>query len=78
MSNRIVNTSGHTGIVEFFDPLKGVGYIKTQEGNSIAIEYKDLPIKDGQFVLLRKNQKVMFDIYMGEMGAQAKNITIIK
>lgn len=77
MPNKKINTKGHSGIVEWFDPLKGVGYIKTDEGNFVAVNYKDLPIKDGQFVLLRKNQKVLFDIYMGEMGAQAKNINIV-
>ena len=75
MPEKKVKSNSITGTVEWFDPIKGIGYIKTDEGNLVAVTYRDLPIKDGDFELLRKNQRIRFDIYEGEMGIQAKNIT---
>lgn len=62
------------GTVEWFDTTRGIGFIKTQEGNTIFVNYTDLPIRDGDFIILRPNQKVTFEIYQGVRGQQAKNI----
>ncbi|MBN2664484.1 MAG: cold-shock protein [Bacteroidales bacterium] len=65
------------GTVEWFDNTKGFGYITTDNGNKIFVYYADLPIKDGDFIVLRANQKVAFDIFKGPRGAQAKNIDVL-
>jgi len=62
------------GIVQWFDTTRGYGYIKTSEGNVIFVNYTDLPIRDGDFVILRTNQQITFEIYQGDRGTQAKNI----
>ncbi len=65
------------GIVQWFDSIKGIGFIKTEEGNMVFVNYTDLPIKNGNFIVLRANQSVEFDIKMGFRGPQAKNIRIM-
>ncbi|MEA3450665.1 MAG: cold shock domain-containing protein [Bacteroidota bacterium] len=65
------------GTVQWFDTLKGIGIIKTDEGNLIYVNYRDLPIKDGDFVVLKSNQKILFEIKNGHRGPQAKNIQFI-
>lgn len=66
-----------TGIVKWFDTTRGYGYIKTEEGNLIFVNYTELPIRDGDFVVLRPRQKVSFEIFEGLRGAQAKKIYIL-
>ncbi len=66
-----------TGTVQWFDTIRGIGFIKTDEGNLIYVDYTDLPIKNGDFVILHPNQKVKFDIATGERGPEAKNIIIL-
>ena len=65
------------GTVKWFDTTKGIGFIQTEEGNDIFVNYTDLPIKNGRFVTLQANQSVIFDISDGERGPQAVNITIL-
>jgi cold shock CspA family protein len=67
-----------TGLVEWFDSFKGIGYIRTEDGNLIMVTYKDLPIRNGDFVVIRKGQKVMFNIQTGIRGPEAKDIKIIQ
>jgi len=70
-SNRV------NGIVQWFDSTKGIGYIQTEEGNEIFINYENLPIKNGRFITLQKNQKVIFDIHEKRGYPEAINIKII-
>lgn len=72
-----IKTTKVNGVVEWFDNTKGFGYIRTADGNKIFVYYADLPIKDGDFIALRANQKVAFDIFTGPRGAQAKNIDVL-
>jgi len=66
-----------TGTVQWFDTIKGIGFIKTDEGNLVFVDYTDLPIKNGDFVVIRPNQKVKFDLITGQRGPEAKNIIIL-
>jgi len=72
-----IKTEKIFGIVEWFDNTKGFGYITTKNGNKIFVYYADLPIRDGDFIVLRANQKVAFDIFRGPRGLQAKNIDVL-
>lgn len=65
------------GVVEWFDNTRGFGYLITTEGIRVFVYYADLPIKDGDFIVLRQNQNVYFEIFQGPRGPQAKNIEII-
>ncbi|MBN2893347.1 MAG: cold-shock protein [Bacteroidales bacterium] len=72
-----VNSVSVYGIVQWFDSIRGIGFIKTEAGNMVFVNYTDLPIKNGNFIVLRPNQKVVFDISVGSRGPQAKNIKIV-
>lgn len=74
MPNKSIKKGLISGTVQWFDTLKGLGYIRTDEGNLIYVSYVDLPIKDGDFVVLKPNQRVLFKIITGPRGPQAKNI----
>ncbi len=65
-----------SGTVQWFDSIRGIGYIKTDEGNLVFVNYTDLPIKNGNFIVLKTNQRVIFDITIGSRGPQAINIQI--
>lgn len=74
---RKVKTGKISGIVEWFDTIRGIGFIKTDEGNLVYVNYADLPIVNGSFVILKPNQKVLFEIESSERGPKAKNISIL-
>ena len=65
------------GVVQWFDVNKGIGFAKTEEGNFVKILYKSLPIKDGDFVLVKENDKIKFEIVEDYNGPWAKNIVIL-
>ena len=73
-----VKSKSISGTVQWFDSIRGVGFIKTDEGNLVYVNYTDLPIKNGNFIVLYSNQRVVFDIKSGSRGPQAKNIKILR
>lgn len=78
MPTKNIKSESISGTVQWFDAIKGVGFIKTDEGNLIYVNYTDLPIKNGNFIVLIPNQRVIFDINIGNRGPQAKNIQIVR
>jgi len=64
------------GTVQWFDTTKGIGYIQTEEGNEIFVNYDNLPKKNGRFITLQPNQKVIFDISEESGYPEAININI--
>ena len=66
------------GTVKWFDTTKGIGFIETEEGNDIFVNYTELPIKNGRFITLQADQYVVFDIAEGGRGPQATNIEVLK
>jgi len=74
--NRYTQTKDIKGTVKWFDTTKGIGFLLSEAGNDIFVNYSDLPIKNGKFVSLESGQKVIFDIEEGNRGPQAKNIKI--
>jgi len=72
-----VKTTKISGTVQWFDTIRGIGFIKTDEGNLVYVNYADLPIINGSFVVLKPNQKVLFEIESSERGPKAKNISIL-
>ena len=78
ITNLYIRQKQVKGTVKWFDSTKGIGFIQTDAGNDIFVNYTDLPIKNGRFITLQANQKVIFDIKEGDRGPQATNIKIIK
>lgn len=63
------------GKVKWFDPKKGYGFIISDEGNEVFVHYSGLKM-DG-FKKLKHGQEVSYDVFEGERGPQAKDVTIL-
>ena len=77
MPGKKIKTGQIRGTVEWFDAFKGNGYIRTDDGNLVLLTYKELPIQNGDFIVPKKGQKVIFYIESGVRGPEAKNLKII-
>lgn len=62
----------NNGIVKWFNPAKGFGFITKDDGVDIFVHYKDL-IMEG-FKNLDEGDKVTFDIYEIDGRLIAKNV----
>ena len=60
-----------TGIVKWFNPTKGYGFIQQDEGGKDVFVHKN----DLQGVFINEGDKVEFEIREGEKGLAATNIT---
>lgn len=61
-----------TGIVKWFDPRRGYGFISQENGPDVFVHYNAIQ-GEGQ-KSLEENQKVEFDITEGPKGPQAANV----
>ncbi len=71
------NTNILTGQVVEFNYTLGYGTIQAQD-KLIVFTYRDLPIKDGKFIVPQKGQTVEFQVEKDNFyGLIAKNLKII-
>lgn len=61
------------GVVKWFDPKKGYGFITYDENEEIFVHFTSI-IGDG-FKTLKESQHVNFEIKEGRRGLQAANVT---
>jgi CspA family cold shock protein len=73
----IINKSGEivSGIVKWFSPEKGFGFVTCRDGVDIFVYYTE--IQTAGFKTLRKGQKVQLEIFSGERGPQASNVRLV-
>jgi len=65
-----------TGIVKWFNPEKGFGFIVPDEGGKdLFAHYSE--IRAAGFKSLEENQRVSFEIEQGAKGPSAKNIELL-
>jgi CspA family cold shock protein len=60
------------GVVKWFNPKKGYGFITSEEGKEIFVHFSSL--QGEGFKTLREGDEVKFEITQGEKGEQATNV----
>ncbi|MBM3713904.1 MAG: cold shock domain-containing protein [Actinobacteria bacterium] len=63
------------GVVRWFSPEKGFGFIQYAKTRDVFVYYADI-LSEG-FKTLKKGQAVEFEIVDGERGPQASNVKIM-
>lgn len=61
------------GTVKWFNAKKGFGFISDEEGNDVFVHFSALQM-DG-FKVLDEGDEVEFEVFNGEKGPQAANVT---
>ena len=65
-----------TGIVKWFNPEKGFGFIVPDEGGKDLFAHYSEIRADG-FKSLEENQRVSYEVGQGPKGPSAKNIQLL-
>jgi CspA family cold shock protein len=60
------------GVVKWFNPKKGYGFITSEDGKEIFVHFSSL--QGEGFKTLREGDEVKFEITQGEKGEQATNV----
>jgi len=63
------------GTVKWFNPEKGYGFIRQENGEDVFVHYSSIT-GDG-FKSLEEGQRVEFDVAPGRKGPQATNVSKI-
>ncbi len=61
-----------TGVVKWFNPEKGYGFIRQENGEDVFVHYSS--INGDGFRSLEEGQQVSFDVTPGRKGPQASNV----
>jgi len=64
-----------TGVVKWFNRIKGFGFIERNEGQDIFVHYSD--IRGDGYRKLVEGQKVEFTVTQGDKGPQAQDVTVV-
>ena len=62
-----------TGTVKWFNPEKGYGFIRQENGEDVFVHYS--AISGDGFKSLEEGQRVEFEVAPGRKGPQATNVT---
>jgi CspA family cold shock protein len=60
------------GVVKWFNPKKGYGFITSEDGKEIFVHFSSL--QGEGFKTLREGDEVKFEITQGEKGEQATQV----
>lgn len=64
-----------TGVVKFFDPAKGYGFIKRDDGQKdVFVHIRD--VKIAGLELLIENQRITFEVNDTERGPRAQKLAV--
>lgn len=61
-----------TGVVKWFNPEKGFGFIERENGEDVFVHFSDITA-DG-YRTLNEGEKVQFDVVEGDRGPKATNV----
>ncbi len=62
-----------SGKVKWFNDAKGFGFIETDDGTDVFVHYTAIQVEGHR--TLAEGQQVEFDLYEGQKGPQAQNVT---
>jgi CspA family cold shock protein len=63
------------GRVKWFNSAKGFGFIEKTDGGDIFVHYT--AIRGDGYKTLDEGQAVEFDVYEGQKGPEAQNVTFL-
>jgi len=69
-------TDFETGVVKWFDPEKGQGYIERDEGGEIYVHYSAVICEESE-CHLDEGDRVKFTVYDGPNGPQAQDVIVL-
>jgi CspA family cold shock protein len=64
-----------TGVVKWFNGVKGFGFITRDNGEDIFVHYRSIRSKGRK--VLNDGQRVEFSIIKGDKGYQAEDVTVV-
>ena len=65
------------GIVKWFDDIKGFGYIQSEIGEEVFVHFTDI-VQEKGFRTLTPGDSVEFEVFEGEKGPKAMNVTKLR
>lgn len=69
-------TDVETGIVKWFDPQKGYGYIERDKGGEVYVHYSAVICEESE-CHLEEGNRVEFTIHQAPKGPQAQNVIVL-
>ena len=69
-------TDRHQGLVKWFNPTKGFGFIEQENGQDLFVHQSE--IRQGGFRYLMKDDRVEYQIGTGKKGPVAQNVVRIQ
>lgn len=64
-----------TGVVKWFNPTKGYGFIQRENGGDVFVHYSE--INSAGFRTLEEGQRVEFAVVDSQKGPQAQNVVLV-
>jgi len=62
------------GVVKWFNPVKGYGFITPEEGKDVFVHYSSI---DGEgYKTLEEGERVVFEVSEGPKGPMAVNVAL--
>ncbi len=62
-----------SGVVKWFNPEKGFGFIERESGGDVFVHFSD--IKADGYRTLNEGEAVQFDVVEGDRGPKATSVT---
>jgi len=76
LESSLIMTDVETGIVKWFDPQKGYGYIERDKGGEVYVHYSAVICEESE-CHLEEGNRVEFTIHQGPKGPQAQDVIVL-